>query len=92
MARQYVENGSIYIFKPDILCYYGNRLGGDIAYYIMQSWQSFEIDDLDDFMLCEWLYQRYLSEPKVERPEKTVHVIEQATCNQALTENKGNVH
>jgi N-acylneuraminate cytidylyltransferase len=67
MQNQYVENGSIYIFKPDILRRHGNRLGGEIVYHVMQSWQSFEIDDLDDFMLCEWLYKRYLSEPVVKR-------------------------
>jgi N-acylneuraminate cytidylyltransferase len=75
MADQYVENGAIYIFKPEILRRFRNRLGGKIGIYVMQGWQAFEVDSLDDFLLCEWLYQRYLMPPQVERQEHVIEVI-----------------
>jgi YrbI family 3-deoxy-D-manno-octulosonate 8-phosphate phosphatase len=53
--EEYVENGSIYVFKPRILLEGGNRLGGKIALYEMSFWSGFEIDDLNDFALCEWI-------------------------------------
>jgi N-acylneuraminate cytidylyltransferase len=56
----YYENGSIYIFKPEILKQYCNRLGGRIAVYLMKPWQKADIDDLDDFEWCEWLHRKYL--------------------------------
>ena len=39
---QYVENGSIYIFKPDILLRNNNRLGGKISIFEMQFCQSWK--------------------------------------------------
>lgn len=55
----YLENGSIYIFKPKLLQDTGNRLGGKIVRYPMQFWQSFEIDDQETFDLCEWYFKRH---------------------------------
>ncbi len=54
---QFLENGSIYIFKPDILKMYNNRLGGKIVTYIMDFWKSYEIDSLEDKDLCEWYFK-----------------------------------
>lgn len=34
-SEEYRENGSIYIFKPEVMQKYGNRLGGKIAVYEM---------------------------------------------------------
>jgi len=53
---QYVENGSIYIFKPEILREHNNRLGGLIATYEMDFWKTWEIDSLEDKALCEWYF------------------------------------
>jgi len=51
----YLENGSIYVFKPEILRKEGNRLGGRIAMFWMPFWKSFEIDSVEDVELCEYL-------------------------------------
>jgi len=57
---QFIENGSFYIFKPEILLKSGNRLGGKIGYYLMEEWKQHEIDSPDDLLLCEYLYKRKL--------------------------------
>jgi CMP-N,N'-diacetyllegionaminic acid synthase len=59
-SEQFVENGSIYVFKPEILRKFNNRLGGKIEISLMENWKSFDIDTLDDFSLCETLMKRYL--------------------------------
>lgn len=48
----YLENGSIYIFKPEIIKNYKNRLGGKISAYFMPMWMSFEIDTEEDIPIC----------------------------------------
>ena len=57
---QYLENGSFYIFKPEVLKKERNRLGGKIGVYEMEFWQSFEIDTIQDFKMCEVLMKGYL--------------------------------
>ncbi len=57
---QYIENGSIYIFKPEILFNNKNRLGGKIESYIMKQWQVHEIDSFDDLELVEHYMKKYL--------------------------------
>lgn len=54
VPKQFVENGSIYIFKPQILFDYNNRLGGKIGMSIMDNWKIHEIDNLEDKELCEY--------------------------------------
>jgi N-acylneuraminate cytidylyltransferase len=56
----YLENGSIYVFKPALLRSTGNRLGGKIARYSMDYWKSFEIDSLENVELCEYYFRKYL--------------------------------
>ena len=55
IETQYVENGSIYIFKPEILIKNNNRLGGKIGMYVMDKWKMHEIDDYDSLSICEHL-------------------------------------
>ncbi len=50
--RRFMENGSIYIMRPDILRTTKNRLGGRIAIYPMPFWCSFQIDSKEDIDLC----------------------------------------
>lgn len=56
----YLENGSIYIFKPEMLKKYNNRLGGKIAMFIMDYWKSYEIDKLEDIEIYEYFMQKIL--------------------------------
>lgn len=58
MNPQYMENGSIYIFKPWVLKELNNRLGGKISLFIMEEEQSHEIDSLQDFEYIEFLLSK----------------------------------
>ncbi|AFY47775.1 CMP-N-acetylneuraminic acid synthetase [Nostoc sp. PCC 7524] len=58
MNPQYMENGSIYIFKPWVLKELNNRLGGKISLFVMNEKQSHEIDSLDDFEYVEFLLSK----------------------------------
>lgn len=55
--KQFLENGSIYIFKPEILWKHNNRLGGKITTYEMDLWRSFEIDDKKDLEQLKVLFE-----------------------------------
>ena len=63
-TKQYVENGSFYIFKPQILKKFNNRLGGKIQISLMEFWKSFEIDSFEDIELCETLMKHYILKAK----------------------------
>lgn len=56
----YYENGSIYVFKPEIIKKYQCRLGGKISVYLMEPWQRVDIDDYDSLEWCEQLYWKYM--------------------------------
>jgi len=51
--EDFVENGSIYVFKPWVLREYNNRLGGKISLYEMPAWCAPQVDDVDDLRLIE---------------------------------------
>lgn len=55
IPEEFVENGSIYIFKPWVLREKKNRLGGKISIYKMKSIYSFQIDTEDDLNMIEKL-------------------------------------
>ena len=57
---QYLENGSFYLMKPEILRRHDNRLGGRIGVYCMDFWKSFQIDEDQDLRFCEALMRAYL--------------------------------
>ena len=59
MPANYIENGSIYIFKPDILLNNNNRLGGKIGVYEMKFWQTWEIDTIHEIDLIEFYMNKY---------------------------------
>lgn len=56
----YVETGSFYITKLSIYRQLKNRLGGKISMFEMAVEESFEIDDMFDFNLIEYLMKKYL--------------------------------
>jgi len=58
--KQYIENGSFYIFRPEILRKYNNRLGGRIGMLEMEFWKMFEIDTMEDLKICEALMRKFL--------------------------------
>ncbi|MBP7055361.1 MAG: acylneuraminate cytidylyltransferase family protein [Candidatus Omnitrophica bacterium] len=54
----FLENGSIYIFKPSVIRRYNNRLGGRIVFYPMPFWKSYEIDKSEDVEICEYYMRK----------------------------------
>lgn len=56
----YLENGSIYVFKPEILRRYNNRLGGNIAVFFMPFWKSYEIDKEEDLGVAEYFMKKMI--------------------------------
>jgi YrbI family 3-deoxy-D-manno-octulosonate 8-phosphate phosphatase len=66
---QWLENGSIYVFRPQVLREHGNRLGGKIALYPMEYWSSFELDSADDARLLEWILTS-VRPPEARWPER----------------------
>lgn len=61
MNPQYVENGSIYIFKPWVLKQLGNRLGGKITLFPMSEAAAHEIDSPLDFDIAEFLLKQQMA-------------------------------
>jgi N-acylneuraminate cytidylyltransferase len=59
MDPQYRENGSIYVFRPEILRHGGSRLGGRVALHEMDTWSSLQIDTPDDVELAAWVLSRH---------------------------------
>ena len=53
--EEWLENGSIYILRPEVLEKYGNRIGGKIALYPMPWFTQWEIDTREDLALNEWI-------------------------------------
>ena len=55
-----MANGSIFIFKNNILNKYNNRLGGKINVYEMEEWQSFQLDDIKQLDIMVYLFNQKL--------------------------------
>ena len=55
-----VENGAIYIFTPDSINKNNNRFGGRIGFSLNQVWQSFEIDNIQDWKFVSLIFKNYL--------------------------------
>ena len=56
-GEQYAENGSIYVFTPDVLRAHNNRLGKKITISYMDLWKTFEIDTGHGLEFCQSLFQ-----------------------------------
>jgi YrbI family 3-deoxy-D-manno-octulosonate 8-phosphate phosphatase len=75
MQVQYRENGSIYVFRPEILRQHQNRLGGRMAVYEMDYWSSFQIDTPEHVEIIEWIMQRPAYGPTPRWPERIDLVV-----------------
>ncbi|MDC0851173.1 acylneuraminate cytidylyltransferase family protein [Candidatus Pelagibacter sp.] len=53
----YVENSIAYIFKPYMFLKYNNRLFGKIGITQNETWQSFEIDEPDDWSFVSTIFK-----------------------------------
>lgn len=53
MKQQYVENGSIYLFKPWVIQKFNTRLGGKISMYVMSEESAIDIDSPIDLKIAE---------------------------------------
>jgi N-acylneuraminate cytidylyltransferase len=59
IKKSFLENGSFYIFKPELLRNLHNRLGGKIGMHIMEKHKMFQIDNYEDIKLCESVMRGY---------------------------------
>lgn len=59
IQKRYLENGSFYIFRPDLLRRDNNRLGGRIGIYLMERHKMFQIDNRADIPLVEVILRGY---------------------------------
>ena len=65
---QFIENGSIYIFKPETLTAFGNRIGAKLSAYEMEFWQTWENDTIEEIDLIEYYFnKKHLADPDVNQ-------------------------
>ena len=62
IPKQYIENGSFYLFRPEVLRKNNNRFGGQIGVVEMEFWKMVEIDSMDDLRMCSALMKEFLLE------------------------------
>ncbi len=72
IEEKIIENGSFYLFKPEVIKKYNNRFGGKIGHSKMEFWKMFEIDNLNDVRMCKALMQEFLlkKDPFAMPPKK----------------------
>lgn len=75
MEGQFLENGSIYAFRPWVLRQYNSRLGGKIGIYEMDFWSSFEIDTLEDLEICRWILEKQAGHDRAKALPHPVHAV-----------------
>ena len=59
IESRYLENGSFYIFKPQLLKDKKNRLGGKISLFKMDRYKMFQIDNYEDIELSSVIMKGY---------------------------------
>lgn len=52
IEKQFLENGSFYVFRPHLLRSTGNRIGGRIGLFEMDRHKMFQIDSPEDVKIC----------------------------------------
>lgn len=64
--KYFLQNGSIYIFNKKKFLRYKNRLFGKIGVYVMEEWQSFQIDEKSQVKFMEILFKKFISNEKID--------------------------
>jgi N-acylneuraminate cytidylyltransferase len=59
ISTTYLENGSFYLFRPSVIRENNNRLGGRIGMFVMTRYKMFQIDNKEEFKLCEVIMKGY---------------------------------
>jgi len=59
-SDQFVENGSFYMFTPNLIKKVKNPIGGKIGISLMEFWKLFELDEMEDVELCSIIMKHYL--------------------------------
>jgi len=59
IEKRYLENGSFYVFRPEMLRSTNNRLGGRVGISIMDRHKAFQIDNPEDVLLCSAIMSAY---------------------------------
>ena len=59
-ARQYYENGSLYLTRTAIYRRFANRIGGRVALLELSSPEAIDIDDERDFIRAEQAMEEML--------------------------------
>ena len=73
--RLFVENGSFYLFKPDILRTTNSSLGGRISTYEMDYWKSWKIYPLKKMGHCEWYFKNRLTKQFLKLTPSMIQLI-----------------
>ena len=60
IEKQVIENGSFYLFSPELVRKTNNRLGGKIGFSEMPFWKMFEIDNHEDIRICSAIMREFL--------------------------------
>jgi N-acylneuraminate cytidylyltransferase len=60
IPKQFIENGSFYLFKPHVIRNTNNRFGSNIGIVEMNFWKMFEIDSFDDLKMCSALMREFI--------------------------------
>lgn len=87
-SPQFVENGSIYIFKPEIIIRDENRIGGKLVLYELEFWQTWEIDTIEDVDLVEYYLNRKIKPLEVEYLRNSKIQLVAFDFDGVLTDNK----
>ena len=60
IPKQYIENGSFYLFRPEVLRQNNKRFGEKIGVIEMEFWKMFEIDSREDLRMCSALMKEFI--------------------------------
>ena len=65
----------LYIFKPEILKEYGNRLGGKISMHIIDYWKFYKINTIEYIQRCEYFTRNKISKKQPQIKMKDIQLI-----------------